>query len=346
MIVPLLSSVIEALNSDYSSRFRTLNDAQLRCDEQGCVECYIGSNVVVVPLVGDESLALRFYLVERAYLREIYGGAYHPAEFSVGESCIDVVETEWIEGKLLAEYVEEAAMQGDGAQIIRELSRRFDLLASLIVDSNWAHGDLCCHNIIVAEHGDLHLIDNDSNYIPELAGCCSEELGHRAYQSPCRDIEHFHPRIDDFSIALLSVSLAALSIDPNLYRVRQSLDSLLFDGACLSVGSLYDDVANLLKRGSLVAHLALLRELRDSTIVIDRLPELLQFISGRVMVSGEMESFERGGLWGYRDRESERVVIPPMFDVACDFDGDEAIVSIERVWYKLDRRGSIRINEL
>lgn len=353
MVTTFVSRVIDSLNCGVEGRFRTLRGVDLRCDANGCVESYIGSSVVVVPLVAgddEQAMALRFYVRAKSYLREIYGGMYYPEEFIVdhgGDVCrVDVVMTPWVEGRTLSDVVHDAAHHRDGERIITEISHRFDRLAMDIVESHWAHGDICCENIVVTPEGDLLLIDNDSNFIPELEGCCSDEIGHSAHQSPERGVEHFHHRIDDFSIALLSVTLAALSLDLGLYRGGRSLDSLLLDGENLGGDVMVAGVVDLLKRGGRVAHLAMVNELRRSPIVIDRLPQLLRFICRDASINGEVEIFEDGGYWGYRSCESGVVVIPAMFDLACNFDCDGAVASVDRSWYRLDRSGALSLYSL
>ncbi len=339
----LINDIVESLNRDEKRRFATLRGVEFQLNQGGKVEPYIGNHTIIVPLVGGK--ALRIYTVKRLYLAEIYGSDYYPQEFDIESQQLDVVVVPWVEGETLGDVVEEASYKigRGGEQRLESLSRRFDQLALKIIDQEWAHGDLSCDNIVVTHSGELALIDNDSNYTPILRGCASEDLGHAPYQSPRRNLCDFHSRIDDYSIVIISASLAALSVDLDLYHRCRSLDSILLNMSKMNRPyPTLDEVVKALERGGKAAHLSMLRELNNSDIIIDKLPMLLDYIvNGASLGSDDVDIFNEGSYWGYCQKDSNKPLTPAIFDLACPFKGDEAIVAVGREWHKIDREGRV-----
>jgi hypothetical protein len=54
-------------------------------------------------------------------------------------------------------------------------------------------------------------------WIPSLTGCRAAELGTPSFRHPARTAAHFDKRIDDYPALLISVSLHALALAPELY---------------------------------------------------------------------------------------------------------------------------------
>ena len=96
--------------------------------------------------------------------------------------------------------------------------------------ANIAHGDLQHGNILI-HNDEIILIDYDGMYVPGLNGMKSNELGHRNYQHPGRNEEHFGPYIDNFSAWVILISIAAVSVDASLWNslgAGEGEESLLF----------------------------------------------------------------------------------------------------------------------
>ncbi len=334
-----------ALISDIlaATRSMNLNLQTIRGVELLSTECMAGNNVVVVKVaINDHHYAMRCYRRKKPYLKELYKEAYFQDELNVGGALspryIDVVLCEWVDGHSLAKDVAEAIAIGDTLRL-DELAKRFDRLALRLIDAEWAHGDLTPNNIIVDKNGDLHLIDLDACYIPELKGCKSCELGTQAYQSPFRTVHDFHSRIDDFSIAIISTSLHALTLDPTLKSRFPFMDGLLFDGQ--KIGDDKYDVAEALHslfcQNGCFREYRILKWLTINTLVIDSLPDLLGETN---IVNRPLELFINWGICGYCDGESGEVVIPPLYDEAFEFRGDFALVRVDRWWFYIDKSGA------
>ena len=88
------------------------------------------------------------------------------------------------------------------------------------------HGDLQHGNVIVSG-GQLRLIDYDGMYVPALSGRQSHEIGHRNYQHPLRSEREFGPHVDHFSTWVVYTSLAALTVQPELWRAHGGGDECL-----------------------------------------------------------------------------------------------------------------------
>lgn len=351
-------NLTESLN-DIEGRFQTLKGIKLRCDSMGDVITYNGNNVVVALLESDNdtpSTCIRCYVRQKPYLREIYGENYYPNEFRVTEYkeevYIDVVIAPWIEGECLAKRVATLTEIGGskGREELTKLSKSFDRLAEEIVNADWAHGDINCENIIVTPEGDLHLIDLDCKYMPNLEGKESCELGRRAYQSPLRKLHHFHSRIDDFSLAITSISLAALSIDPDLNWRHPFLDSLLLDAAHLRDPNYktLNVVIRLFEKHGYAAHAYLAYSLKSLPVIIEDLPQILEYINhGMKEAQGRISTYNSGQLWGYYCVESGNPITPPLFSIACEFESDGATVYIGSTQHMIDNKGkTIKSHEI
>ena len=70
---------------------------------------------------------------------------------------------------------------------------------------------------MVDDQGELKLVDYDGMYVPALQGAPPLEIGHPNYQPPQRSPKDFSDRLDDFSFAVISLSLRALANEPNLW---------------------------------------------------------------------------------------------------------------------------------
>src|ERR1035438_632269 len=94
---------------------------------------------------------------------------------------------------------------------------------------NWqfAHGDLQRGNVLVAQSGQLRLVDFDGVWIPQLAGHAPPtEYGHPNYQRP--GLHGWDRWLDTFSALVIYTSLVALSKDPGLWLALYNSKNLLF----------------------------------------------------------------------------------------------------------------------
>lgn len=332
----LIGDILDAVRESYN--LQTLVGVEFMRSSNGSFEYSTGNNAVVFRVVIEgRQYAMRCYRRTKPYLKELYAQMYLPNELQVGNVLnpryVDVVLTEWIEGVSLAKLVKSCSREQ-----FRDLAIAFDRLALSLVNSDWAHGDLSPDNIIVDDGGDLHLIDLDARYIPELKGFESYELGTQAYQSKLRTSRDFHSRIDDFSIVIISASLHALSVEPTLSAEFSFSDGLLLDGERVADMD-YEPtnrVLELFAKSGYFTQYRALKSLQSNQLVIDNLPQLL---SRNSLYNGDLEMFIDWGLCGYSALEGGEVVIPPLFDEAFEFRGEYALVRVARWWFYIDKSG-------
>lgn len=327
--------------------FRTLEDLRFEHDEAGRISYRIGNSAITFPVWHEGTkYALRCYFRPTEQLRRIYGEELLRRELFLYDApphgrWVDVVFTPWIEGEELGVVLRKAVAEHDKTTL-QALSEQFDRLAIELLRAPWAHGDLKPENILVAPDGALHLIDRDAMFLPEMQGERSPELGTAAYQHPRRTAEDFNASMDDFSVALLSTALHALSLDPTLHERYAERDGLLIDTQHLETDEAFKEILHLFEAQGLAVRYRIARTLLrrgPSTLSAQPWFELL----GKTFATAEDEVpelyFAREGLCGFRTEE--RVVIPPLFDDGRDFTEGLAAVQLGATWHFIDRRGTI-----
>ncbi|MDE6079096.1 MAG: leucine-rich repeat protein, partial [Duncaniella sp.] len=171
---------------------------------------------------------------------EVVSSAYIlPLRYLEGELFVDspqcsreefpVVVMEWVEGETLDAYVKRNL---DDRGALAMLSYRFNRMAAWLLAQPFAHGDLKPDNILVREDGGLVMVDYDGMFVPAMKGEKARETGSPGYRHPLRTDADFSEHIDDFSIALIALSLKALSLRPDLKELAAG-DALLLSEADL-----------------------------------------------------------------------------------------------------------------
>ena len=135
-----------------------------------------------------------------------------------------VVLMEWVDGEPLDAYLKRNI---DDRYELEMLSYRFNRMAAWLLTQPFAHGDLKPDNILVREAGSLVLVDYDGMFVPSMKRELAREVGSPDYRHPSRTDKDFNERIDDFSIAVIALSLKAISLKPEL-RGTSTTDTLLF----------------------------------------------------------------------------------------------------------------------
>ena len=126
-----------------------------------------------------------------------------------------ILKMDWVQGVELDRYIGEYL---DDSQVLLRLDRQLQELQKDLQKVGIAHGDLQHGNIMVDDQGELKLVDYDGMYVPALHGAPPLEIGHPNYQPPQRSLKDFSDRLDDFSFAVISLSLRALANEPNLWE--------------------------------------------------------------------------------------------------------------------------------
>lgn len=253
-----------------------------------------------------------------------------------GTTEVGVTVGEWIEGRTLADEILDAVVERDAERLAR-LSAEFDRLALALLGQEWAHGDLKPENIVCSPNG-MRLIDIDSIYTPELAGLTTTQLGTEGYRHPSRTESDFDRHLDDYPIALISTTLAALALDYDLYRRNDRGDGVLIDPseAVAGTSAIVAEIERLFARAGDATHYKILKCLQTPVLHISDLRDALQQAVEGVPDADHLELAASGGRWGYTDATG-RWVIQPVYRSAFDFREGYAAVQLGDVWQYIDR---------
>lgn len=132
----------------------------------------------------------------------------------------------WVEGDSLGRYVKALCDAKDADELGRLLVRWIELVREMR-RIGLAHGDITASNIMV-RHSDraLVLVDYDDLYLPGLNDAQRKVEGTPGYRHPkLKGSRLYGPRMDDFSLLVMTASLAVLAEQPELFR---STDHLVF----------------------------------------------------------------------------------------------------------------------
>ncbi|MBD5279039.1 MAG: leucine-rich repeat protein [Bacteroides sp.] len=135
-----------------------------------------------------------------------------------------VVVMEWVEGETLDTYLKRHL---NDMYELEMLSYRFNRMAAWLLAQPFAHGDLKPDNILIRKDGSLVLVDYDGIFVPSMKGEKAREIGSPDYRHPLRTDSDFNEHIDDFSIAVIALSLKAIALNPQLKSQSTSGDTLL-----------------------------------------------------------------------------------------------------------------------
>ena len=135
-----------------------------------------------------------------------------------------VVVMEWVEGETLDSYLQRHLKDKYELEM---LSYHFNRMSAWLLSQPFAHGDLKPDNILVRKDGSLVLVDYDGMFVPSMRGEKAREIGTPGYRHPLRDDSDFNEHIDDFSIAVIAMSLKAIALNPDLKAENEAGDTLL-----------------------------------------------------------------------------------------------------------------------
>lgn len=108
------------------------------------------------------------------------------------------------------------------------LCYRFCEMAAWLRAQSFAHGDIKPDNIMVRPDSTLTQVDYDGMYVATMKGKKSPTIGTKDFAHPLRTVDDFDETIDDFALAVIALSLKAISLDPSLYTTYGTSDRLLF----------------------------------------------------------------------------------------------------------------------
>ena len=248
MQYPLISEYIEAIRLA-ADNFDKLSHLQPVLDGNGTPMMSSGSFAVVFKMHDPQAhkdVAVKCFLKEQEGRAESYQLiaqelAYTSSSFltpfryldkeffvesqSTNDEEFPVVLMDWVEGETLDRYIQSHLADPNA---LRLLAFQFSRLASWLLSQPFAHGDLKPDNILVRSDGTLTLVDYDGMFVPAMEGTAARELGSPDFRHPLRTAERFNEHIDDFPLAVILLSLKALSLSPSLWNTYGASDRLLF----------------------------------------------------------------------------------------------------------------------
>ena len=251
MQYPLISEYIEAIRLA-ADNFDKLSHLQPVLDGNGTPMMSSGGFAVVFKMYDPQAhkdVAVKCFLKEQEGRAESYQLiaqelAYTSSSFltpfryldkeifvesqSTNDEEFPVVLMDWVEGETLDRYIQSHLADPNA---LRLLAFQFSRLASWLLSQPFAHGDLKPDNILVRSDGTLTLVDYDGMFVPAMEGTAARELGSPDFRHPLRTAERFNEHIDDFPLAVILLSLKALSLSPSLWNTYGASDRLLFSAS-------------------------------------------------------------------------------------------------------------------
>lgn len=137
----------------------------------------------------------------------------------------------YIVSSTLDEHVAELVKCQD-SEGLKRMAMELAAIFRAMDEQGASHGDLDVDNILVEPSGQLRIVDFCGLYASETASLGSSgEIGKPNFTSPHRRPADWGAWTDRFTQHLLFASLAALSFDPDLYRLKKGDRQLLFTRA-------------------------------------------------------------------------------------------------------------------
>lgn len=171
-------------------------------------------------------IAEELEFVDSTYITAV---KYLKQELFVDSSCNDevfpVLLMDWVDGETMETYVADHYADSHAMAM---LCYRFCKMAGWLRSQSFAHGDIKPDNIMVRPDGTLTLVDYDGMYVAAMKGKKSPTIGTKDFAHPLRTADDFDETIDDFALAVIALSLKAISLAPSLYTTYGASDRLLF----------------------------------------------------------------------------------------------------------------------
>lgn len=160
----------------------------------------------------------------------------------------DTIRMEWLEGKLLKDFLRENLYEKEK---LFDFAEKFWQMAKTLHKHQISHGDLQHGNILIDHQNNIKLVDYDSVCIPEIEGEEEVVSGLKGYQHPSRFQNKKSSLVADyFSEIIIYLSVLALIENPDLWEKYELEDSeyLLFceaDFMNFKQSEIYKDLQNL-----------------------------------------------------------------------------------------------------
>ena len=165
-------------------------------------------------------------MIDSPYITSV---KYMEKELFVDSQCEEdefpVLLMDWVEGETMETYI---AANYHNQSAMSLLCYRFGKMAAWLRSQSFAHGDVKPDNIIIRPDGSLTLVDYDGMFVSSMKGCKSPTVGTKDFSHPLRTVDDFDETIDDFSLASITLSLKAISMNSTLLDTYGASDRLLF----------------------------------------------------------------------------------------------------------------------
>ncbi|MDH0675710.1 hypothetical protein N5D03_14290 [Empedobacter sp. GD03861] len=255
-------------NSDTFLKVPELLGAKPKLNKNGSLYCFTGGFNMVFQLEHqNKKWAFRVWhnLKEKGEYKERYRKIskylsekelpyfadfiYDEKGILVNGNLLDTIRMEWLEGKLLKEYLEENL---GNKNKLTKLANDFLEMCKTLRENKISHGDLQEGNILIDRNGSIKLVDYDSICIPEIEGQKELVTGLKGYQHPSRfKAGKASLKADYFSELVIYIAILALSENSQLwnkYELKTKENFLLFtetDFKDFENSEIYNDLQKL-----------------------------------------------------------------------------------------------------
>jgi VCBS repeat-containing protein len=149
-----------------------------------------------------------------------------------------LIEMDWLDGLTLIEQVDALCRKRD-LIALKNLYTQWQNLLCTMRQEKIAHGDLAGENVMVMPDGRLILVDYDGVYISTFEGLPPLLSGKPDYQHPQMGQRErpFNEHMDAFSALVISTTLLALTVQPELwdrYTIRDPQGKMVSTNLLLS----------------------------------------------------------------------------------------------------------------
>ncbi len=260
-----------------------------------------------------------------------------------------VLIMDWVEGETLAHKIHRAAVSHQHNQL-EQLSANFDKMALWLLSQEFAHGDIKPDNIIVHNNGNMVLVDYDGIYLPQMQGECQREVGTIGFQHPRREEMVFSKEIDQYSIAIISLSLRVLAQYPQFYAQYRCSGGIIFSPEKIMNNE--DQCYNSMRSSTFAEH-PLYKSLCSDSPTIEGLAKMISngslepriIVQPSVVTPPKLEVYKDAGKYGFTDQNGIPAV-KAKYDAVSSFSENSVVVKSGDRWGAIDTNGRIRIQPI